>query len=117
MAAQHLSPHEVQCVTPATHGGRWFRAGITPNNGGEHEWGDGGDSPHSFPPAVYIDPLLLVSMESDGRGGQDTGVGMPPGGPARGNTPFEIFHITGRFAAPLVSEMDGRRRRLLDEQR
>jgi len=30
------------------------------------------------------DPLLLQSMESDARGGQDTGVGMPSAGPARG---------------------------------
>jgi hypothetical protein len=24
------------------------------------------------------------------------------GGPARGNTPFELFHVTGRLAAPPV---------------
>jgi hypothetical protein len=39
VAAQHLSPHEVQCVSPAVLGGAWARVGITPNNGAEHEWG------------------------------------------------------------------------------
>ena len=91
IAAQHLSPHEVRCVAPAAAGGRWTRVGVTPNDGGEYEWGDGGEPR----PAVYYDPLLLSSL--DGGHGAGHGVGLPPGGPARGNTAFELFHVAGRL--------------------
>ena len=95
IAAQHLSPHEVQCVTPASLGGTWVPVGVTPNNGAEYQWGGTLDNGiDSGSPVIFVDTLLLLSLDGS------VGVAMPPGGPARGNTPIELFHVAGRLAPP-----------------
>jgi hypothetical protein len=43
---------------------------------------------------IFVDTLLLLSLDGS------VGVAMPPGGPARGNTPIELFHVAGRLAPP-----------------